>query len=135
MSEAKALLRRFFETVIEHGELDRVGEFFTADTVNHMAPEGGQIGLEALKVYFSGFTTTFSDMKIDVLAQVEEDGVVMSYVRSSGTQTGDLPGLPATGRRASMMVVRIDRFENGKIAEHWSVSTFAEALAALAGAA
>jgi predicted ester cyclase len=133
MSSNKQLLREFFTTVVEGGDLNAVDRFFLPTVVNHMAPAGMQEGLDALRMYHGGMSAAFSDIRVEVLQQVEEGAVVMSYLRSSGTHTGPLGEIAATGKRPTMSVVRIDRFEDGKIAEHWSVSDFAAVLAQLAG--
>lgn len=37
-----------------------------------------------------------------------------------GTNYGDLPNIPATGRHSTVTGITIDRFEDGKIAESWT---------------
>lgn len=47
-----------------------------------------------------------------------EDCVVGRW-RATGTQTGAMPGLEATGRRISISGITIYRFSGGKIVEAW----------------
>lgn len=131
MSVRKQVLADFFERVIHQEDFEAVSEFFTEGILNHAGYPGHQEGLAALAAYHEGFKTVFSDIRVEILQQVEEGDTVMSYIRSTGRHTGDLQDLPATGKSAAMMAVRIDRFEGNKIAEHWSVNNFAEAVASL----
>jgi predicted ester cyclase len=46
--------------------------------------------------------------------------MVATQFLSTGTQKGEMMGIPATGRRASWTGIVIDRVANGKIAESWA---------------
>jgi predicted ester cyclase len=39
----------------------------------------------------------------------------------TGTHTGDFLGIPPTGKRATIRVMDMVRYRDGRIAEHWSV--------------
>lgn len=43
----------------------------------------------------------------------------MSRVVFRGTQTGDLMGIPPTGRFVNVLAIIIDQFADGKIIESW----------------
>jgi predicted ester cyclase len=56
------------------------------------------------------------------MQQVAENDRVVSYITSHGKHSGSFYGISPTGRSISTSVIRIDRVQDGKIAEHWSVS-------------
>lgn len=49
----------------------------------------------------------------------------------SGTQTGQLLGVPATGKAVSIEVIDMVRVKDGKYFEHWGITTLPELLATL----
>ena len=52
---------------------------------------------------------------------VAEGDLVATYKTFTGTHTGDFLGIPATGKQATIRVMDIVRYRDGRIAEHWSV--------------
>ena len=44
---------------------------------------------------------------------------VVSRVTYRGTHTGDLMGIPATGKPVTVSAIIIDKFSDGKIVESW----------------
>jgi predicted ester cyclase len=65
------------------------------------------------------YLRAFPDLRLtfeDALA--DRDRVVTRW-RLEGTQDGPLMGFAPSGRRVSIEGIRIDRIENGKIAESW----------------
>jgi predicted ester cyclase len=87
---------------------------------------GDNRGLVALRAYhdsfFDGFFTAFPDIKLDIIQQIAEGDRVTSYIISQGAHSGSFYGVAATGKSISTSVIRIDRIQDGKITEHWSVS-------------
>jgi len=63
------------------------------------------------------FLAGIPDMKATVLEQIEEGDKVVSRIVWSGTHTGTLIGIPATGRTFRSEGITIDRFVDGKIKE------------------
>ena len=64
----------------------------------------------------------FADMRVEILDQVDDGNKVASRVAWSGTHTGMLNGIPATGRSFRSEAVTIDHIKDGKIQERWEVS-------------
>ena len=52
--------------------------------------------------------------------QIAEGDKVVTRLTAVGTQTGDLPGIPATGNHIEMTATVIHRIADGKLAEKWS---------------
>ena len=56
----------------------------------------------------------------DTISQMIAQGDKVAYVSTmSGTQTGPMGGLPASGKRFTIVNIIIQRLEGGKIAETW----------------
>jgi predicted ester cyclase len=61
----------------------------------------------------------FPDLKVTSDFQVAEgDKVVMRWT-GTGTHTGELMGIPATGKRIEMTGIGIQRIAGGRIVEEW----------------
>ena len=117
----KHVVREMIERVWRQGLLDALPTYWSGDCRNHASASEDQVGLDALRRYHEGFAAAFADfdeVAIDVVAQVAEgDLVVTRLVTTARHRTSD--------RRVSMATIRIDRIEDGKITEHWSVADVA----------
>ncbi len=120
----KALVQRFFEEVCNERNLGVANELFTADHSYH-DPSSPSIGLgpEGMKQLMSTYQTAFPDAHWDIDAMlVTEDGdIVVTRWTGRGTHTADLPGIPATGKKAMVPGIWIHRVVGGKIVESWNV--------------
>ncbi len=125
----KQTLREFVQVVWEGHDVSALATYWTGDCVNHAAPEHNRVGLDALRAYhegfFTGFLPAFSNPRIEFVQQVAEGDRVVSQMIFQADHTGPLFGHPPTGKSVSLVSIRIDRFEDGKIAEHWSVADMA----------
>lgn len=125
----KAKLREFVRVVWEGRDLSQLPAFWTSNCVNHAAPASAQVGLEALRAYhegfFTGFLPAFTNSRIEYVQQVAEGDRVVTQMVYSGLHTGELFGRSPTHKRLFLASIRIDRFEDGKIAEHSSVGDVA----------
>jgi predicted ester cyclase len=52
---------------------------------------------------------------------VAEGDYLATLVRGTGTQSGEFMGIPPTGKHASWYAYGINRFEDGKMREHWGL--------------
>ena len=117
----KAAVRRTAEVVFNGRQIDRLGEFFTDDVVDHTLPPGTPQGLGSKRAQVEAFLTAFSDLKIEYQDQVAEGDKVAGRVTMTGTHDGEMFGIPPTGKSISVSGMDVLRFADGKIAEHWAV--------------
>ncbi len=132
----KQVVRQFIDVIWRGQDLDALGRFWTADCVNHAAPAGGDVGLEALRSYHEQFAVqlaAFSDVTIRVVQQVAEHDRVVTHLMTEARHTVEFAGMAATGRTAALVTIRIDRLEGDLIAEHWSVADLAGVVSQLQG--
>jgi steroid delta-isomerase-like uncharacterized protein len=73
----------------------------------------------AFKQMLLMFSTAFPDGRHTLEVELAEADKVAVYWTFRGTHRGELMGIPATGKRITITGIAIDRFAQGKIAEHW----------------
>lgn len=115
------IVRDFFEEVWNDGQLDRIGEYCSADYAVYFLgatePARGTdmvlLGVQAWHTGFEDWEETVEDLFSD------GDRVVVRW-RASGTHTGDFAGVAPTGRHMELAGIDILRLVDGRIADHWS---------------
>jgi len=123
MSDAnKQTARRIIEEGFSQGRFELADEAIGADAVDHdpQNPFPDERGPESFKRSASMYREAFPDLKLEVEEQVAEGDLVVSRWSSSGTNEGEMMGMPATGKHASVSGISIDRFQDGKIVETWT---------------
>jgi steroid delta-isomerase-like uncharacterized protein len=96
---------------------DLVDRFVAADYVNHN--DFVADGREANRQFWAAFFTGLPDVRVtmeDLL--VCGDRVVGRFIYR-GTHTGDLLGIPASGKPVEMRSIDIWRVRDGVFVEHW----------------
>lgn len=122
MSEAEneALLRRYYEEVVNQGALDVVDHIIAPDYVSHHNdPAHLPHGPAGVKAFISMTRQGFPDLKLTVDDLFAQGDQVASRWTMEGTHTGDWFGAPPSGKRAKWWGVSITRFANGVVAEDW----------------
>ena len=110
------LADRYVEMINTH-DPDAVDRFVAEDYVNHNAfvADGRESNRQFWTVFFAGLPDVRVTME-DLV--VSGDRVVGRFVYR-GTHTGDLMGIPATGKHVEMRSIDIWRVQNGMFVEHW----------------
>jgi steroid delta-isomerase-like uncharacterized protein len=112
MSEQRDRARIALEQVCARGDLDRARELYATDFVDHVnALEfHGQDGIARSVALYRAL---FPDLQIEVVDQINDADRVVSRWTLHGTHRG---------RRVTLPGITMSRFENGQIAEDWTVS-------------
>ena len=119
MTDAKVLLHRMFDEVINEGNFDVLDELFAEDYVDH-GPMGDLAGRETFKQMVAQWRAAVPDVHCRVDNLFVEGDLVGWTVHTSGTHTGDALGFPATGKRFETVSANIGRFRDGRAVEHWA---------------
>ena len=114
------VVRRFVDEVINNGDYSVLQELVHADYV-YRSPDQELQGQEALKALFTAYRSGLPDLTASVDDLVEMDDKVVISITLSGTHTGDLIGIPATGNRLKVHGMVLSRLEDGKIVEEWEI--------------
>ena len=120
-AETRAIARRFLEEAFNGGNLGVVDELVAPQFVNHDAalPEP-TTGIEAAKASIAGYRDAFPDLRLTIEQQVAEGEYVTTRWTARGTHRGDLFGMTATGKQATVTGITIDRIVDGKLVESWT---------------
>jgi predicted ester cyclase len=65
------------------------------------------------------FLSAFPDTKMTIEDQLAEGDKVTTRWTATGTHTGELMGIPATGKAVTVTGFDITRYSGGKSVEHW----------------
>jgi steroid delta-isomerase-like uncharacterized protein len=117
--ENKAIVRRWFEEVINQQRVDRAGELVTQDYVDHGALPGQAPGLEGAKQKWAMYIAAVPDLHGTVEDMLAEGDEVAARWTAEGTHQGELLGVPATGKRFRFTGISICRLAEGKMAEQF----------------
>jgi steroid delta-isomerase-like uncharacterized protein len=116
----KALYRRWFEEVVNGGNLALADELLAPDYVLHFPGFPAPVDREMHKTLVTMFRTAFPDWQETVEDVIAEDDRVVVRVVGRGTHRSDFQGMPATGRAVEAHGVGIARITDGRITEAWA---------------
>ena len=122
LEENKAVARRFREDLWNTGDLDLVGRLFDRDCVVHArVPFTTDFtrGPDAVGQLVLFYRMAFSGVRMTIEEIVAEGDLVVTRWSGRGLHTGDLLGLPPTGRETFTTGMDMLRIRDGKIAEGW----------------
>ena len=114
------LVDKFFESM-SSGDIDSAMSVMHDNCVNHDMGTGQVMeGLDENRADMENWTNTFSDMKVEVLNHVESGDTVVTEMKMSGVNTGDMEmpdgsKIPATGKSIEMNGCQVAKFQDGKI--------------------
>ena len=114
----KAAVRRF-HAAVDAGDLDKAGEVFAPNAVVHSLGVPDPLTVEDFKQFGRVFTSAFPDGTSTIEDMIVEGDKLVSRITYRGTHTGDLMGIPPTGKSVMMSEIIIDRLADGKIVESW----------------
>ncbi len=120
----KMLLRRFYDEVFNQGKYDALDEICAPDYCTHSRSQtapGLPNNREGLRQLVMAYRQAIPDLRFTIHDIIAEDDRVICRWTSSGTQTGEMLGIPATNKWASVTGTDVERIENGKLAEGWGV--------------
>jgi steroid delta-isomerase-like uncharacterized protein len=115
----KELLRRFYDEVVNQGNLDLIDELLTEDFVEHEEFPGLEQNREGVKQFFAMLRTAFPDLSMTVEHVVAEGDLAVANVRVRGTHQGEFMGVPATGKQIDVREIDLIRFRDEVATEHW----------------
>src|SRR5690349_21065347 len=109
--ENKAIVRRWFEEVVSHGDMSTLDaicvqchpQFVVTRGVVEPPPQG----IPGLKNLITTFRTAFPDFHATIEEQIAEGDKVVSRLTVSGTHRGEFLGIPPTGKPFTVSGVSI----------------------------
>jgi steroid delta-isomerase-like uncharacterized protein len=119
---ASELIQRLYETWSQDDltSLDSlIGERYTIFSDPGDAWEGQTLNLGMYCKRLLHSRKAFPDLIFKVTQSIQEDDRVAVIWNAFGTHLGDLPGLPASGKKLGFSGQTFYLVENGKAAGHW----------------
>jgi len=116
--DARAVRRRYHEAW-NNGDTDALDGIMSLGVVNHSPLPGQPDGVAGFKQAIVSMRSGVPDLTITIDSSVLDGDLVSTRWTGSGTNTGELMGVPATGRRISVSGIDICRVSDGRIVEYW----------------
>jgi len=111
-----------------NGDVGQVVELFTADCVyEDVTFAAVQHGYAELAAFGRGFLAAVPDFTIELGPVLAEADRAAAEWTMHGTHTGDLPDLPATGRRFTTRGMSAFRTRDGRLShcsDYWDAATW-----------
>jgi len=117
-----ALARRHFDEVCNARKLNIADDIYSSNHVYHDPSAPAGLGPQGVKDVIGTYHRAMSDAHWDVREVISGDGdrVIVRWA-GSGTQNGELLGMPPTGKRVTNVTgTWIFRISGGKIVESWN---------------
>ncbi|WP_054814774.1 ester cyclase [Nocardia arizonensis] len=103
-------------------DFDVFAEVIAADAIDHdpQNPFADIHGPEGLEKLARMYLAAFSDQRFLINEQIAEGDFVTTRWTATGTNDGEMMGMPATGKPAVVQGMTINRLRDGKIVESWA---------------
>ncbi len=114
----KAVVQRFREA-LDAGDLEGAMAVFAPNAVVHMSSAPEPLSREGFKQLGQLLLSAFTGSASTVEDMIAEGDKVVSRLTFRGTHTGDMMGIPPTGKSVAISEIIIDRLADEKIVESW----------------
>ena len=116
----KEIVDTFIQELFTKGDLSAVDRWLDPGFVNHDPPlPGAPDGPAGFRMAAETMRRGMPDWHSEVHQLIAEDDVVVEVFTASGTHTGELFGVPGTGRSIALQGINVFRLDGGKIVERW----------------
>jgi len=123
MSDAnRDLVNLMIEEIQNRKNIGLMDEIFSAHFRNHTPPQGISNDRSGMRQLFSMIYVAFPDGMVVVEDQISSEGKVWTRKTFTGTHSGPLRGIAATGKKVTYEVFDILQIQGGKIIAHWSLA-------------
>ena len=119
MSEDAKAVRRLYHDAWNSGDTEALDGIMAPDVVNHSPLPGQPEGVAGFKQALQMMRGGVPDLTITIDSSVAEGDRVSTRWTGSGTHTGPLMGIPASGKLVTVSGIDICRVSNGRIVEYW----------------
>lgn len=114
----KLLVRRFYEEVVNTGNVDLIEKFIAPEYVEVSEGKKYEVGIEGAKEHILGVRETYPDLHIEIERQISEGEWVATSITARGTHKGLWLGIKPTGKAVAYTGVNLDRVVGDRIVEH-----------------
>ena len=122
-ADPAAIVLGYIEEVLNTGSQDAVDAFIDPAYVRHDPGLPFTVeGPDGIRQLMGAFRTAFPDIHVACQAVIADGDQVALYSLVSGTNRGELMGMPPTGKSINMGAIEIYRVAGDKIVEQWVVA-------------
>lgn len=114
----KDLVRRYYEQVVNTGDVGALADFIAPDHVEVHDNQRCALGITGAKEHVLGVRRTWPDLRLTIERQIADGEWVVSCVTMRGTHAGEWLGIQPTGKVVEVTAVNVDRVRGGCIVEH-----------------
>jgi steroid delta-isomerase-like uncharacterized protein len=114
----KQVVRQFFEDADRH-DIERMGQLVSSTNYLFHFPGIPPMDWNTHKQFFTGFITSFPDLRHEIVEMVAEGDKVAVRFNVTGTHKGELQGIPPSGKNVSFGAMDFITLIDGKIVEDW----------------
>jgi predicted ester cyclase len=125
--ENKDVVRRMIDDCVNTHRADLLDQFVHRELRMHPGTPGtapDTEGLDGLRSAFEHFRITFPDLHVAVEQLVAEADLVAARWTATGTHSGELAGIAATGTSVRWSGIDVYRLADGRIVEWWRNDDF-----------
>ncbi len=109
-----------YENIFSTGDFSEIDKYIDANMTDHTPDEGQAQGVEGLKGAFKVFRTAFPDLKFKIKDIIISGNKAAVFSNITGTNTGEMMGMPPTNKMVDYNQVDIVYFNNeNKAVERW----------------
>jgi steroid delta-isomerase-like uncharacterized protein len=119
--DIKRNVRRFYDEVINKGNVEVIDELLAPDFVERQEFPGIPPTRDGVKQFFGMWRQAFPDTVGEIELIVAEGDLVGVYATWRGTHQGEFMGMQATGKPFEVPCSDFARFRDGLCVEHWGV--------------
>lgn len=113
--ENKRIVREFYETCINAGNLERLEEIVSPDFVG----ASGEKGVSAFRSTVESLKTGYPDIRFTIEDLIAEGDRVAVRWRWEATHTGSFRGIPATGKTVTDTGIAIYQVQGQQLVRAW----------------
>jgi predicted ester cyclase len=121
-------LRKANAALLERGETEVIGDYFSPDYVAHITGKDITGGHKVIRQIVAMYQKAFGEITTSMEILVQQDDRVAWQRTIHATQHGAFKGFPATKRPIVWREMVTSRFEDGRIVEEWFITDLAEQL-------
>jgi steroid delta-isomerase-like uncharacterized protein len=114
----KQVVRQFFEAA-DRQDIEGMGQLVSSTNYFFHFPGMPPMDWNTHKQFFTAFTSSFPDLRHEIVDLVAEGDKVAVRFNVTGTHKGELQGIPPTGKEVSFGAMDFITMIDGKIAEDW----------------
>lgn len=120
-SPLKQTISTYTDEVWNQHRVAAIDKYYAPDYVHHDVSRPDVTTLAGYKAWSSALQAGIPDIRVAVDDLMADGDLAVKRWTATGIQSGELAGIPPTGKPVRFSGVSIYRFRDGRIAESWYV--------------